>query len=374
MLDMVTLSDELTEKVFAFVEREAGRDAPLSTEDEALVRDLLENNPAAQALADDMRATNSTLDMVFNTDDIEVPDELVTMIRAHGDLRKKRAGEAATDNVVPLRQEPATRTWSRGPLAAAASIVLILAAGGGVYTFQTQQALDQAVAKMQRQTEEFAANLAARELRLDETEAALAHARRQTTELVIERETLAGEVDQGEQSLASVQEQLGSVQQQSVAFQTAIEQLRVQSGLAAQVAGYHLGYAGNMREVEITAEQEQKSQMLTTWLSQQLGRAITIPDLSDAGMTFVGGRLFFVNGQPVGQIAYHDRHGRLTGFCLKRNSTGREEPLSRSQHGNVLQMVSWQDQAYQYLLVGFEDFETLEPLAQRLERGYGETT
>ncbi len=237
---------------------------------------------------------------------------------------------------------------------------------------QTKDKLEQAAAKMQQQTEEFATNLAARELRLDETAAALVKTKRQAADMAFQRETLAAKVGQDEQDLASAKERLERVQQQSVAFQTAIEQLRVQSGLAAQVAGYHLGYAGNMREVEITAEQEQQSRMLTTWLSKQLGRDIIIPDLSDAGMTFIGGRLFFVNGQPVGQIAYHDRHGRLTGFCLKRNPTGRVKSLTRSQHGDVLQLINWQDQAYQYVLVGFEDFETLEPLAEALERSYGE--
>ena len=59
------ISDELTEKIFAFVDREAGRDAPLSPEDEALVRDLLETDPAARALADEFRATNTGLDAMF---------------------------------------------------------------------------------------------------------------------------------------------------------------------------------------------------------------------------------------------------------------------------------------------------------------------
>jgi len=219
--------------VFAFVEREAGRDAPLSTEDEALVRELLESNLAAQVFADEMRATNRDLGMLCNVDDIEVPEELVTMIRAHGDLRKKRAGEGS--NVVPLREAPATRTWSRGALAVAAAIVLIFAAGAGFYTFQTKKELEQTVAKMQRQTEEFATNLAVREHRLDETATALVETKRQAAKLAFEREALAARVDQRGQNAASAEERLASVQQRSVAFQTAIEQLRVQSGLAAQM-------------------------------------------------------------------------------------------------------------------------------------------
>ena len=59
-----------------------------------------------------------------------------------------------------------------------------------------------------------------------------------------------------------------------------------------------------MREVEITAKHQEQGQMLTKWLGRTLGRSFTVPTLE--GLTFVGGRVFFVNGVPTGQIAYHD--------------------------------------------------------------------
>lgn len=37
-------------------------------------------------------------------------------------------------------------------------------------------------------------------------------------------------------------------------------------------------------------------------------------------------------------------------------------------------MVSWQDKACQYVLVSFEDFEVLEPVADWLESNYSEGT
>ena len=116
------------------------------------------------------------------------------------------------------------------------------------------------------------------------------------------------------------------------------------------------------------------------WLSGMLGRPITVPelpdlpDVPDAEMTFIGGRLFFVNGWPVGQIAYHDEQDRLTGFCMKRNPTGAVQGLERRQFDDQLQMVHWQDEEFQYVLVGFADFETLEPLAEWLQSNYGKDT
>ena len=44
-----------------------------------------------------------------------VSEELVTLIRAHGALREKRAGEAATEKVVPFQVPPAGQPTELGP-------------------------------------------------------------------------------------------------------------------------------------------------------------------------------------------------------------------------------------------------------------------
>ncbi|MGI9491956.1 MAG: hypothetical protein ACR2QF_06105, partial [Geminicoccaceae bacterium] len=78
------MSNELQEKIVAFVDREAGRDAPLTAEDEAMVRDLLDRDEVAQRFAEDLRSTNAGLDTLL--DDVaavDVPDQLVALIRGH---------------------------------------------------------------------------------------------------------------------------------------------------------------------------------------------------------------------------------------------------------------------------------------------------
>ena len=59
------MSDDLMEKIFAYVEREAGRDPLLSPEDEAMVRQLLATDPAARALADNLRDVDARLKGMF---------------------------------------------------------------------------------------------------------------------------------------------------------------------------------------------------------------------------------------------------------------------------------------------------------------------
>jgi len=143
------LSDEQAEKIVAFVDREAGRDAPLTADDEAMVRRLIADDPAVRQLVDELRATNTGLDTLL--DDVaavEVPERLVALIHGHGSddvaimtpssggSAQGSDGEALADDVVTLRQ-PVHRRTSYGPLAAAASIALLISSGALYYIYQS---------------------------------------------------------------------------------------------------------------------------------------------------------------------------------------------------------------------------------------------
>ena len=278
--------------------------------------------------------------------------------------------------------------------------------------------LSRQIAELDSETEAFATEITTRTLELEQMQTALAQAEERSAELAAERLALTGQVDrsdrdleesrtalaaldeeavglrrerdelaqavdrltavvdQGEASLTTARAQLASARQQSAAFETALETLRRQTGWLAQVAGYHIGYAGKPREVEVSAKEQTDSQALSKWLSKELGHEITIPqDLPmEGGLTFVGGRvLYTIDGQPIGQIAYHDSIGRLTAFCLKRNPTrAADDELKQADFFGRLQMIHWQDEVFQYAVVGFADFETLEPVATWLEDNYGE--
>jgi len=568
----IDIPEELSEKILAYVEREAGRDAELSSEDEAMVRELLATDPAAQALADDFRDVDTGLKGMFQAfGNVSVSDELMQRIHAQDRAVDVKEQEAATDKVVAFPETPKSTTMqSYAPLATAASLALAIAGGGFLYQFEARKDLEQTVAdlhverstqqghienleaeasglqdriaaavdarqnaetafsvaagdiarlqselatiraarddadttlastnetladlreteaklvrqvtaleeevqqvavqgaternalqsqlatveadlvtviesrraaeaevaeanrtigeligegatlnlkvtELETETKTLAADLAARELKLETSQTALARAEQRAAELVTEqaslaavigrsdqelatirstlaalddeatelrraRDTLATAVDQSEDDLASARAQLTSTQQQNAAFQTALETIRAQTGWLAQVAGYHVGYAGKPREVEVTAAEQQDSQALTKWLSNELGGEITVPlNLPmQGGLTFVGGRvLYTTDGQPIGQIAYHDNEGRLTAFCIKRNPTGADQDVKQAQFFGRLQMIHWQDETFQYAVVGFEDFETLEPVATWLESNYGKDT
>ncbi|MGI9488249.1 MAG: hypothetical protein ACR2RF_20695 [Geminicoccaceae bacterium] len=52
--------------------------------------------------------------------------------------------------------------------------------------------------------------------------------------------------------------------------------------------------------------------------------------------------------------------------------TGATQDLKQAQFFGRLQMISWQDKAFPYAVVGFADFETLGTVATWLESNYGE--
>ncbi|MEM8950699.1 MAG: hypothetical protein AAGC99_15335 [Pseudomonadota bacterium] len=147
------LSDEMAEKIVAFVDREAGRDAPLTADDEAMVRRMIDEDPAVRAFVDDLRATNAGLDTLL--DDVaavEVPDRLVALIGGHGsndvavvgpatrEPERPANDETAGDGSVVAISPAAPRRISYGPLAAAASIALLISSGALYYVYNSSNA------------------------------------------------------------------------------------------------------------------------------------------------------------------------------------------------------------------------------------------
>jgi anti-sigma factor RsiW len=191
------------------------------------------------------------------------------------------------------------------------------------------------------------------------------------------------EIAEAEQANALLAADRDQQLQQATAYQTALETLRNQTDWLAQVAGYHIGYAGKPREVEVKVDGDDQEAIreaaleLSSWLSKELDSSIRIPLglPMEGGLDFVGGRMLPITGGiPVGQIAYHDDQGRLTAFCMKRNPTGRVQGLERRQFFDRLQMIHWQDEDFQYVVVGFAEFEALQPVADWLQENYGEDT
>jgi predicted nucleic acid-binding Zn-ribbon protein len=289
------ISDELTEKIFAFVDREAGRDAPLSPEDEAMVRDLLQKDPAAKALADEFREVEAGLESFFEAgDNVPVSDDLIALIQAHGSAQ--REDEEATDNVVPLRRGTVGSSRQFTPLAAAASLAFLIAGGAFLYSFQARQVLERTVAELeqdravlldrsealQTRSVELDGQLATAVDTMRDTETALAAARsdmaRLETELsttVTVRNKTETDVASATERLATLRETRASLEQRLAALETTAEQAA--STAKAERTALQGQLAELQTELETTKEAERAAQ---SRLAEATGR---IDDLENEG-------------------------------------------------------------------------------------------
>lgn len=85
------LQDKEIEKIVAFIEREAGRDAPLSNRDAEATSKLIEKEASASEFAASIRELNDQLDRLFNDlTQIEIPEYMVKILTFLKTIRMDR--------------------------------------------------------------------------------------------------------------------------------------------------------------------------------------------------------------------------------------------------------------------------------------------
>ena len=144
MVTETDIPDELFEKIATFVDGETGRKVPLTDDEEAEVRRLIDEDPSVKALVVELRAANAQLDtMLDDVAAVEVPDQLVALIRGHGAedvaiFAPKAEGKGASEegDVVELKHAIGSRPYY-GPLAAAALVGLIISCSALLYQYRS---------------------------------------------------------------------------------------------------------------------------------------------------------------------------------------------------------------------------------------------
>ena len=91
----------------------------------------------------------------------------------------------------------------------------------------------------------------------------------------------------------------------------------------ASVAGVHDVYSRETTRLgEFSAAQAND---LKTWLASSTGVIFNIPDLSANGLTFQGGRLVAVDGNPAGALYYKDAKGEVVGLYFTKGTVTKGE-------------------------------------------------
>jgi len=118
--------------------------------------------------------------------------------------------------------------------------------------------------------------------------------------------------------------------------------------LVDEVAEYHSVQSRETRHlVEVPATE---SDDLTTWLGRRLDRHLAVPDLTQAGLHFAGGRMVVIDRKPVAALIYTRENGPPVAICIIRGASGAlGVRIDRRGEQNL---ASWTDGAYTYIIVG----------------------
>lgn len=133
-----------------------------------------------------------------------------------------------------------------------------------------------------------------------------------------------------------------------------------------ELADDHRIYARQSRHLaEVPATQ---SAEIVEWLAAAVGVEFTIPDLSAKKLSFEGGRLLVAGGRPTGQLLYKDEDGEIFSVCFQKSEPipQRTDPVDVIR--NDLGLVSWQEGAAAFVVIGPSSDPALETIAETVAK------
>jgi anti-sigma factor RsiW len=131
-----------------------------------------------------------------------------------------------------------------------------------------------------------------------------------------------------------------------------------------EVAQYHSIYSREtVHLVEVPATQEDH---LKAWLGKRVNASLVIPNFNQDGLTFAGGRLVVLNGEPVAELMYTRPTGLPIAFCVLYH-VGEPSTITVEQRGD-LNLATWNDGAHSYFVVGAADQATIQGLATQARK------
>lgn len=104
---------------------------------------------------------------------------------------------------------------------------------------------------------------------------------------------------------------------------------------------------------------------IETWLDQQLGRPMEIPDLSSYGWSYEGARIVLaLEGPAMAMLLYVDQEGQPLSFTIARDADGEQGLRTHREAG--LTLLEWHDDKHAFVLAGEADMVTLQVMASVL--------
>lgn len=133
------------------------------------------------------------------------------------------------------------------------------------------------------------------------------------------------------------------------------------SQIVEAAVGAHQIYSNEQRHaVEVAAAD---TGHLQSWLSKRIGVSFKVPDLSDQGYQFVGGRLLAAGSVPVALLMYEDPEKRRLTVYLASNPGKHIAPLEVVNVGRFV-ACHWEEPEMVYAFVGEQSAKEMRALAQ----------
>lgn len=131
--------------------------------------------------------------------------------------------------------------------------------------------------------------------------------------------------------------------------------------MLSEIAEYHAIYSREtVHLVEVPAAQ---SDHLKAWLGKRVKGTLVIPDFRQAGLTFAGGRLVVLDGEPVAELMYTREHGLPIAFCVLAHA-GEPSSVMVERRGPT-SLATWDDGSHAYVVVGEAEPIVIRDLATR---------
>jgi len=106
---------------------------------------------------------------------------------------------------------------------------------------------------------------------------------------------------------------------------------------------------------------------LARWISERIAHPVSIPDLTQAGYRFMGGRVVATTHGPAGLLMYDDDHGTRVVLLIRPMAVERDTAMALHTSG-ALRGYSWAARGIGYSVVAVAAPETLHPLADEVRR------
>jgi anti-sigma factor RsiW len=129
--------------------------------------------------------------------------------------------------------------------------------------------------------------------------------------------------------------------------------------MLSEVARDHSVYSREtVHLVEVPAAQ---TEHLKAWLGKRVNATLIIPDFKEAGLTFAGGRLVVLNGEPVAELMYTRDNGLPIAFYVL-SRVGKPDAVEVERRGDM-NLATWDDGSHSYIVVGEAAPDVIRDLA-----------